>query len=94
MAGWHHRLDGRESEGTLGAGDGQGGLTCCASWGHNESDMTERLTSLSLSRLVLAFLPSSKPLLISWLQSPSVVILEPPKIKSLFPLFPHLFVRM
>ena len=36
-----------------------------------------------LSRLVIVFLPSSKHLLISWLQSPSVVILEPPKIKSL-----------
>ena len=36
-----------------------------------------------LSRLVIAFLPGSKRLLISWLQSPSVVILEPPKIKSL-----------
>ena len=36
-----------------------------------------------LSRLVIAFLPRSKHLLISWLQSPSVVILEPPKIKSL-----------
>ena len=36
-----------------------------------------------LSRLVIAFLPSSKHLLISWLQSPSAVILEPPKIKSL-----------
>ena len=35
-----------------------------------------------LSRLVIAFLPSSKRLLISWLQSPSAVILEPPKIKS------------
>ena len=35
-----------------------------------------------LSRLVIAFLPRSKPLLISWLQSPSAVILEPPKIKS------------
>ena len=35
-----------------------------------------------LSRLVIAFLPRSKCLLISWLQSPSVVILEPPKIKS------------
>ena len=34
-----------------------------------------------LSRLVIAFLPRSKRLLISWLQSPSVVILEPPKIK-------------
>ena len=36
-----------------------------------------------LSRLVITFLPRSKHLLISWLQSPSVVILEPPKIKSL-----------
>ena len=34
-----------------------------------------------LSRLVIAFLPRSKHLLISWLQSPSAVILEPPKIK-------------
>ena len=36
-----------------------------------------------LSRLVIAFLPRTKHLLISWLQSPSAVILEPPKIKSL-----------
>ena len=35
-----------------------------------------------LSRLVINFLPRSKHLLISWLQSPSAVILEPPKIKS------------
>ena len=34
-----------------------------------------------LSRLLITFLPRSKHLLISWLQSPSVVILEPPKIK-------------
>ena len=35
-----------------------------------------------LSRLVIILLPRSKRLLISWLQSPSAVILEPPKIKS------------
>ena len=35
-----------------------------------------------LSRFVTVFLPRSKRLLISWLQSPSAVILEPPKIKS------------
>ena len=44
-----------------------------------------------LSRLVIAFLPRSKCLLISWLQSPSAVILEPRKIKSLtvycFPIY-------
>ena len=37
----------------------------------------------TLSRFVIAFLPRSKHLLISWLQSPSTVILEPPKRKSL-----------
>ena len=35
-----------------------------------------------LSRFFIAFLPRNKPLLISWLQSPSAVILEPKKIKS------------
>ena len=44
-----------------------------------------------LSRLIIAFLPRSKCLLISWLQSPSAVILEPKKIKSVTPLFAHLF---
>ena len=45
-----------------------------------------------LSRLVIAFLPRSKHLLISWLQLPSAVILEPIKIKFLtVSLFPHLF---
>ena len=43
MVGWHHWFDGRESEWTPGVGDGQGGLACCGSWGHKESDTTERL---------------------------------------------------
>ena len=43
MAGWHHWLNGRESQWTLGVGDGQGGLVCCDSWGCKESDTTERL---------------------------------------------------
>ena len=34
MAGWHHLHEGRESEWTPGDGDGQGGLVCCNSWGH------------------------------------------------------------
>jgi len=43
MTGWHHWLNGRESEWTLGVGDGQGGLACWDSWGHKESDTTEWL---------------------------------------------------
>ena len=53
-----------------------------------------KVTSLlfnMLSRLVIAFLPSSKRLSISWLKSPSAVLLEPPKLVWQFPLFPHLF---
>ena len=40
MAGWHHRLDAHEFEWTPGVGGGQGGLACCDSWGHKESDTT------------------------------------------------------
>ena len=43
MAGWHHRLDGREFGWTPGVCDGPGGLACCNSWGCKESDTSERL---------------------------------------------------
>ena len=43
-AGWHHQLNGCEFEGTPGDGDGQGGLMCCDSQGHEESDTTEQLS--------------------------------------------------
>ena len=49
MAGWHHWLDGREFEWTPGVVDGQGGLACCNSWRHKESDMTERLNWTELN---------------------------------------------
>ena len=41
IVGWHHRLSGDEFVWTPGVGDGQGGLVCCVSWGHQESDTTE-----------------------------------------------------
>ena len=41
--GWHHWLNGRESEWTPGVGDGQGGLACCDSWGRKELHTTEQL---------------------------------------------------
>jgi len=43
MVGWHHRLNGHGFGWTLGIGDGWGGLACCSSWGHKESDTTEEL---------------------------------------------------
>ena len=49
MAGWHHWLDGHESEWTPGVGDGQGGLACCDSWGRKESDTTEQLNWTELN---------------------------------------------
>ena len=43
MVGWHHQLNGHEFEQASGIGDGQGSLECCSSWGHKESNTTERL---------------------------------------------------
>ena len=45
MVGWHHRLDGQESEKILGDREGQGSLACCCSWGRKESDMTEQVNN-------------------------------------------------
>ena len=53
IAGWHHRLNGHESEWTPGVGDGQGGLACCDSWGRKESDMTERLNWTELKTCLI-----------------------------------------
>ena len=61
-------------------------------YSHDKTDLVGRVMSLlfnMLSRFVIAFLPRSKHLLISWLQSPSTVVSEPKKIKtvivSIFP---------
>ena len=43
MVGWHHWLDGHGFGWTPGVSNGHGGLACCGSWGHKESDTTERL---------------------------------------------------
>ena len=43
MVGWHHQLNGLGFGSTLGVDDGEGGLVCCGSWGHKESDMTVQL---------------------------------------------------
>ena len=43
MVGWHHRLDGHESEQAPGVGDGQGSLACYSPQGCKELDTTERL---------------------------------------------------
>ena len=40
MVGWHHRLNGHESEQALGYNEGQGNLGCCSPWGHKESHTT------------------------------------------------------
>ena len=53
MAGWHHWFDGRESQWTLGVGDGQGGLVCCDSWGRkSRTRLSVNWTGLSWTYLV------------------------------------------
>ena len=41
MFGWHHQLNGRESEQARGVGDGQGSLVCGSPWARKESDKTQ-----------------------------------------------------
>ena len=43
MIGWHHQLDGHESEQALGVGEEQGSLACYSPWDRKELDTTERL---------------------------------------------------
>ena len=59
MAGWHHWLDGLESEWTPGVGDGQGGLAFCSPWGHKELDTTEWLNWTILIVITIASIVNS-----------------------------------
>ena len=80
MAGWHHWLNGRESEWTPGVGDGQGGLACCDSWGRKESDTTERMNWTELNWMIRSwifeknFFPEMKLMLFCYISWSSVVI--------------------
>ena len=63
MVGWHHQLDGHESEWTPRVGDGQGGLACCDSWSHKALDTTEWLSWTELCWVFIAALGLS---LVQW----------------------------
>ena len=45
MGGWHHRLNGHESDQTPGDSEGHGSLLCCNPWPHKESDTTKQLNN-------------------------------------------------
>ena len=53
MDGWHHQLNVRDFEQTLGDGEGQGSLRCYSPGGHKESDMTERLNNINRALQIL-----------------------------------------
>ena len=58
ITGWHHWLDGRESEWTPGVGDGQGGLVCCDSWGRRVrhdwvTELSDHLNSNSFPQVFI-----------------------------------------
>ena len=56
MGGWHHWLNGHGFGWTPGVGNGQGGLACCNSWGHKESDTTAPLNWTYSLKIHLEFL--------------------------------------
>ena len=45
MVGWYHQLHAHEFDQAPADGEGQGGLVCCSSWGHKESDTIEQLNN-------------------------------------------------
>ena len=90
MAGWHHWLDGHESEWTPGVGDGQGGLACCDSWSRKESDTTEWLNwteswlKIFLTYFYVITITRDKAaIILKWL-SPSQYSLQPPLLWNIF----------
>ena len=62
MVGWHHRLNGHEFEQAPEVGDGQGGLSCCSSWGHKELNTTERLNWTERVWMQVHLMPKSSRL--------------------------------
>ena len=54
MVRWHHWVNGHGFGWTLGVGDAQGGLACCGSWGHKDSDTTEWLNWTELTTLMFS----------------------------------------
>ena len=54
MVGWHHQLNGCVFEQAPGGGEGEGRLVYCSTWGHRESNITERLNkdTCNLSKLL------------------------------------------
>ena len=52
MVGWHHCLNGREFEQTLGDSKGQESLACCSPWGCKESDLTQQLKTMTLQQIL------------------------------------------
>ena len=60
MVGWHHWLNAHGFGWTPGAGDGQGGLAYCSSWGRKESDTTERLNWTEWNKRTMWFVWTSE----------------------------------
>ena len=103
MAGWHHWLDGREFEWTPGVGDGQGGLACCDSWGHKESNMTVWLNWTDWKqlwcRLSLCIVPLSSRIetcfvIYMWICQPSQTIQNEALVHSSMNLFLFRFCHL
>ena len=75
-----------------GESQGQRSLVGCRLWAPQSRTRLKQLSSSRSSEFVIVFLPGSKCLFISWMQSLSAVIFEPKKIKSVsVPAFSHLF---
>ena len=55
MVGWHHQLDGHESEQAPGVDKGQGSLACCSPWGGKELETTKQLNNKTFKKEYLLY---------------------------------------
>ena len=88
MVRWHHQLNGHGFGWTPGVGDEQGGLVCCDSWGHKESDTTERLNWTEYSIKKNAIMPFAA----IWMNLKIILLSEVSQTKTVIILY-HLYVK-
>ena len=74
MVRWHHQLNGHGFGWTPGVGDGQGGLACCDSWGHKESDTTERLNWTELKYFLTDHLQITNGITFTWRNLSDIIL--------------------
>ena len=82
MVGWHHRLNGYESEQTPGYSEGQVSLVCCSPGGHKELDMTQQLKNNNKDTTLHTCMVYMILMVRNWVLEPAYLSLDPLDIEK------------